>query len=377
MNQNQAYMISLLKSAITNTEALVMTEGIDWAAFAEYAETQQFEHIIYPLLKDKDISGIDPQVWHHLHQRYGRAVYRDSIQDMELEEICTIFTENQIAHIPMKGSVVKRYYPLPDIRRSTDFDILVHNEDRYKATTILKELGYIHKLKNQTMHDTFFREKTYLELHVMLVSPETKAYQFFKNVWDYVLPDNGYTYKMQPEFLYTHLLAHLHRHLMAGGGGIKLISDFRILNHSVQLDHERLIEFAEKAGMIHLYECVNELAAKWFDDVPCQNPYTLMIEKLLLSGGAYGDYETSMKMRFSKKNGNGNIFQRLFCFAFPSAKYLTIRYPVLEKHPQLLPIMWAKRLLDFKGYNPKLIFGAARKSEDEKMLADFCEYVSE
>ena len=376
MNKEQEYLIYLLKTIIHNGQAQ-MPEDIDWSSFAAYAETQQFEHIIYPLLKDKDISGIDPQVWHHLHQRYGRVVYRDSIQDMELEEICTALTENKIVHIPMKGSVVKYYYPLPDIRRSSDFDILIHDEDRHKATAVLKELGYAHKIKNQTMHDTFFRENTEIELHFMLVTPEAISYRFLKNVWDYAFPDEGCMYKMQPEFLYTHLLAHLHKHLMDGGGGIKLISDFWIMNRAVQLDHELLMEFTKKAGMTNLYECVNELAAKWFDDVPCENPYTLMIEKLLLNGGAYGDYETSMKMKFSKKGESENRFQRLLGFAFPSAEYLKIRYPVLEKHPQLLPFMWVRRLLDFKHYNPRVIIGATKKSGDEELLADFCEYISE
>ena len=378
INNEQKYLIYLIKCAVTGTSAELPKTTLNWEYLASYAEEQQFEHILYPMLKDIPDLAIGEKTWHHLHQRYGRTVYRDSIQDMELDEICTVFSNNKIRHIPLKGSIVKRYYPLPDIRRSGDFDILIHNDDRKTAGLLLKQLGYEQESKNQVMDDSFWRNKTHLELHVMLIPPTTESHVFFDRVWTYSVQENDYTYKMQTEFLYAYLLAHLHRHLMSGGGGIKLITDFFVLENKLDINREILINYLQQAKLTNLYNCVLKLAEKWFKDEKCTDSYTLLIEKLILGGNAYGDYETSMKMKFSRDDSNekSNKAAKLIKFAFPSAEYLKIRYPVLEKHPELLPVMWVRRLLDVENYNPKLIIKSAGDNTDKSVLKDLCEYIS-
>lgn len=375
MNKYQQYLLALVKAAITEQAAPMPPENLDWGIFAQYAEEQQFEHIIYPLLKDKrEEINIDEDIWHHLQQRYGRVIKRDMIQDTELEEICNAFSAEKIKHIPFKGSTVKCYYPYHDLRRSSDFDILVQEENRKKAGDILKMLGYEQKSAGQTMDDTFRRGKAYVELHFMLTAPTATPHEAMKKVWEYAVKDKEYTYKMQPEFLYVYLLSHLQRHLLSGGGGIKLITDFYVLNKALKFNEEKLNKIMREAYLGNLNSCVCELVNKWFYDENNVSEYTLIIEKLLLNGTAYGDYETAMKMKFSGDANNKSGFSKIIRFIFPSAEYLKVRYKVLEKYPILLPIMWVRRLTDFKHYNPKVIVRSA-KSEDT-VLHDFCEYIN-
>lgn len=371
----EEYLIRLVKSAITRTEAEVPSEPFDWTEFAAYAEEQQFEHILFPLFKDKCINNIDERVWHHLQQKYGKAVRCDMLQDIELDAISEAFSNNGISHIPLKGSVVKKYYPLPDLRRSSDFDILIHDFDREKANAVLTNMGYDCESYKQIMDDSYRKDKTHLELHVSLVSPQASSFEFLSKVWEYVEEENDFRYAMKSEFLYVYLLAHLHRHLMGGGGGIKLISDFWILQNSIELDPELIETFAKMANLSNLNHCTTELVNKWFGDKACNSEQALIIEQLILGSGAYGNYETAMKMKFS--NQNSSRVMNFIKLAFPPTSYLKIRYPILENYPYLLPLMWIMRFLDFKGYNLKSIFKAAKDSEGSEILHDFVVYISQ
>ena len=61
------------------------------------------------------------------------AIYRYENINSELETLKTAFEEEKIPFIPLKGSVIRQYYPEPWLRTSCDIDILVHEEDIERA----------------------------------------------------------------------------------------------------------------------------------------------------------------------------------------------------------------------------------------------------
>lgn len=380
MNKEQEYLINLVKANIDGIIPALPEEPFNWQYLSAFAEEQQFEQLLYPLIKDKPELPVTSETRHHLHQRYGRVISRSIMQDMDLAEICDEFSKNGIAHIPLKGSVIRHYYPLQDIRRSGDFDILIHEEDRIRAGIILKQLGYAQKSKNQVMDDCFFRDKNYLELHFMLASPTDPSHTFLLKVWDYSHIKKEYTYEMQPEFLYTYLLSHLYRHLSGGGGGIKLIADFYVLKKQVKFDDELLAKFIKEAHLENLFECVNKLIDKWFYGADITDKFVFLTEQLLTNGGAYNNREIGEKIRISqnvqqKQSKIGRVLDR----AFPSAEYLKIRYPILKKYKILLPVMWVRRLTDFRVYNPLLTVKAINQCNDEETMIfnEYSRYISE
>ena len=379
MNREQQYLLKLICASITEQEIDLPKGEFNWEYMFEFAKGQQLEQFIYPLIKDKEVEGIMPELRHKMQQKHGRAVWRDSKQDMELEEICWLFSEQEIAHIPLKGSVVKHYYPAPEMRRSGDYDILVHNEDRQRAAQILKELGYKQKSKGQTMDDAFEKGTNYLELHVMLDSPHATTYEFLSKVWDYAKVKDGYTYEMQIEFLYAYLLSHLHRHLTSGGGGIKLITDFVMIKRKVKLDMELLEEYLLKAKVKNLSVCVDKLIDKWFYGKGELDQITSMMEQLILTGGAYNNADVAEKMKLSREvKGDKGKFGGLFARVFPKYGHMSIRYPILNRHKWLLPVMWVIRLLDFRCYRPLQVLRALKRVDDDtvSVLNDFESFIS-
>ena len=47
----------------------------------------------------------------------------------EYAKICTVLEEAQIPYIPLKGTVLRDFYPEPWMRTSSDIDILIHKEN--------------------------------------------------------------------------------------------------------------------------------------------------------------------------------------------------------------------------------------------------------
>ncbi len=348
MIKYQHYLLYLINCIIKGEEAKLPDAPFDWEYFVLYAREQQFDHIIYPLFKD-NVPEMDPKLWHILHQKYGHVVVRDSKQDFVLDEICMAISEAEIPHIPLKGSVIKELYPLPDIRRSIDFDILVHDSDMQKATEALQGIGFEIEVSDEGLHDGFSRGKSHVELHKMLTVKDEPSYGFCCDVWEYSSSEGGYTYRMTNEFLYVYMLVHLRKHLLlSGGAGIKLILDFYVMRRQLELDKDVLGEFCEKAHMVQFNETVVKLEKKWFEGENCTDKNVLIIEDMVLNSGAYGNYQTYVDMVVaggSNSDVSGSKLKNLITYLFPPVSFLKEQYKILRKYPFVLPLVWIYRIL--------------------------------
>ena len=115
------------------------------------------------LIKDTKISD-------KFKQKILMSVYRHEQQNAEFETSCRIFYETQIKFVPLKGSVIRKYYPEPWMRTSCDIDILVKKEDYFNAGNYLAEkLNY--KLQDYNSHDVslYFTNNIHIELHHSLI----------------------------------------------------------------------------------------------------------------------------------------------------------------------------------------------------------------
>ena len=59
---------------------------------------------------------------------YGSMLCPDCV------ECCNALEKAQIPFVPLKGSVIRKYYPEAWMRTSSDIDVLVHKEDVEKTT---------------------------------------------------------------------------------------------------------------------------------------------------------------------------------------------------------------------------------------------------
>lgn len=273
-----------------------------------------------------------------------QAVYRYERTEYEYKNLCTALENAKIPFLPLKGSVLRAYYPEPWMRTSCDIDILIHKEDLDAAIAYLGEhLQYAETTR--TTHDVSLYNSTnfHIELHFDLIEEEiaNNSISLLSSVWEDVTVKEGFScfYEMSDAFFYFYHIAHMAKHFENGGYGIRPLIDLWILDHMEAVDASARKALLKKGDLLKFAEVSRNLSEVWFDG---KEPDALMLElqAFLLSGGVFGTTDNRVALRQKKVGGRFRyIVSRMF---IPYAK-LKRYYPILDKHRWLMPIMQVRR----------------------------------
>ena len=272
------------------------------------------------------------------------SIVRYRQMEHEFEAITSALESEKIAYIPLKGAVIRNYYPQKWMRTSCDIDVLVKEEDLDRTVRLLCE-----KLSYKTdgkiaYHDIslFSESGVHLELHFSLREDKENLDKILSRVWSYAAPEfqNTSKFVMTNEFLIFHIIAHASYHFVCGGCGMRSLIDLYLLEKNLQYDKEKLMSLCRECSVDKFALSLEKLCRVWFegDDY---DELTERIEDYILNGGMYGDSETGIIIRQKKHGGK---IKYLFKRIFPSYSLMCRRYPNLKKCCFLLPFYYAKRL---------------------------------
>ena len=270
------------------------------------------------------------------------AIYRYENINSELETLKTAFEEEKIPFIPLKGSVIRQYYPEPWLRTSCDIDILVHEEDIERAIAFLtNKNGYTLEKKAYHDYSLFSPAGVHLELHFNLKETRDKIDKLLVKAWDYAYwrDENYYEYLFTNEFFIYHQLAHASYHFVGGGCGIRPFIDVFLLEKHLKYDKNKLDELLTEGGIKIFSDDFYHLSKVWFAGEK-HSEITEKMEIFLLSGGVYGNAENKTASEQSRNKGKaGNIFKRIWM----PYDHLIILYPDLKGKRILQPFYEIKR----------------------------------
>ena len=290
-----------------------------------------------------------------MQQIVFRAVYRYEKLNCELEHIYKVLEAAQIPFVPLKGAVLRQYYPEPWLRTSCDIDVLVRENDLQNAVACLADnLQYTACEKSEYDVVLVSQSGIRLELHYRLGEggKDSAISQILSDVWNTVVPKEGsrYHYKLPDEMLYFHQVAHMAKHFKAGGCGLRPFVDLWLLDHIDGANAEKRDCLLEKGQLLQFANVARNFAQVCLDNKPtCA--VTSQMEAYILKGGVYGTLANSVELQQQKKGGkNGYILAKIF-IPYDSIKYI---YPVLQKHRWLTPIMQVRRWF-------KLLFSSRAK----------------
>lgn len=262
----------------------------------------------------------------------------------DYENLCRALEEAKIPFLPLKGSVIRKYYPEPWMRTSCDIDILVHKEDLPAAIAYLSE-NLHYEEKSRCAHDVslFSPAGVHLELHFDLMEEglAQNAIAILSSVWEHVTLRESYAYwyEMEDVFFYFYHIAHMAKHMETGGCGIRPFMDLWILDHLENADAQARNELLAQGGLLRFAEVSRKLSRVWFGGEE-SDTLAQQMQDILLYGGAYGSISTRVALHQRKRGGRiGYLISRMF---IPLAK-LRRYYPILEKYPWLMPVMQVRR----------------------------------
>ncbi len=305
--------------------------------------------MLYSLASNHDLAHITAQAISRAHlmksggaselfrQALAEAAYRHEQFRYELEEICRVLTDAAIPHIPLKGAVIRAYYPAPWMRTSCDIDILVHESDLEQAAQVLTNRLHYRASEKRNYHDTalFAPCGLPIELHFSICENMSAPDRLLRRVWKFSAPmtEGGMTYRQSDTYLLFHVIAHMAYHFQSGGCGIRPLIDLYLLEKGTSPDRALLTSLLKESGLLRFYGCVCSLIGVWFGS-DAHTALTEDMQKFILSGGAYGTRSNFETVRQQRAGGRGQyILGRIF---MPYAE-LKLKYPVLEKHRILTP----------------------------------------
>ena len=300
------------------------------------SKTNDMAHLVaVELFSQKVLNG--KEIGERFKKQQILSIYRYERMNQEYTEICRVLDEAGIPYMPLKGAVMRQYYPEPWMRTSSDIDILVKPKDIPAATeALVSVLNY----RNDGAYDhdvqMFAPSGVHLELHFETIEDYhlASANKVLSKIWDeHAVPLKGQCYAMGNEMFYFYHIAHMAKHFQEGGCGIRFFVDMWLLNHSVKYDKIKKDDLLQQGGLLEFAQHAEQLSEVWFGE-HTHTEVTKRMESYILNGGVYGSRDNKMAVKHVNKGGR---FGYALYLLFRPYHELTREYPILYKHKWLYP----------------------------------------
>ena len=339
-------MFALLRSAVCggrlSGEEISLYRPEFLPEITSLAQKHDVIHLIVFALKK---NGLLDEGNKNLESKMLIAVYRLEKLNYELTKLRAALEQAEVSFIPLKGSVLRQYYPEPWMRTSCDIDVLVHEEDLQRTVSYLSDnLGY--RRESQNSHDIsmFTQGGVHIEVHYDLVEDgrANSAAEVLKRAWNVVVKHDGcnYQYEMPDEMFYFYHIAHMAKHFVGTGGcGIRPFLDIWFLNHRIDFNRENREKLLSDGGLGVFAKQAELLSEVWFGNAE-HTEITRQMEEYILRGGVYGTNTNRVAVQQQKKGGKVRYALSKIFIPYDVIKF---HYPILQKHKWLTPIMEVRR----------------------------------
>lgn len=312
-----------------------------WGKLFKLSKKHDLAHLVGYALRKNEIS-IDEDLQKTFDQEVDMATFRYIKISYDLESISNALEKAQIRFIPLKGSVIRKYYKEPWLRTSCDIDILIANSDVEKAKKVLAEkLNYTYASEWNYEVSFYTPAKTHIELHHILNDENKSVDKVLSTVWERSSPIPGcsFHYEMSDEMYYFYHIAHMAKHFVNGGCGIRPFIDIWVLNHNCKFDKQKRYALLDEGGLLQFAKAAEQLSEVWFNGAE-HGDQTQSLEDFVLKGGTYGNVENRVVVQQAISGGKASyILSRIFL----SYSQLEATYPALKKRKWLYPFYQVKR----------------------------------
>ena len=324
------------------------------------------------VLKQAGVTLPDP--W---EKDMAKAVRKVILFDAERARILSFMEQRGIWYLPLKGIILKKFYPSVGMRQMSDNDILFDEAFAEQVREYMVSLGYEVISFGEGNHDVYEKEPVYnFELHRALygAAHDNNWEQYYRDVKERMIREEGssYGYHMKPEDFYIYIMCHGYKHYQGGGTGIRTLLDFYVYLESLhsEMDFAYIEKECETLGLSEFEKRNRALCRKVFGDnafaelpaeerVPDTAAHTTkeIITKALsqeeldmlqyyMTSGVYGTFDHRIENNVKKysKNGGSSKLRYVIKRIFPGMETYQY-YPFFYKHKWLLPVCWLYRLL--------------------------------
>ena len=275
----------------------------------------------------------------------SKAVSSEVNFDRERARILKEFEEKQIWYMPLKGIILKRFYPQTGMRQMSDNDILFDAEKAEDVHEIMASLDYETEIYEEGHRDDYRKLPMFhFEMHRVLFDEKTlpeSLYRYYRDVRRLLIKDSGnsFGYHLSDEDFYLYMIAHEYKHFAWGGTGLRSLLDTYVYlkKHSGTLDWEYITAESEKLGIAGFEKRNRSLALRVFHAGDIQKLSEKETELLdyFIESEAYG----SMLHAIPNYSRHVGMFRYVMQRAFLPMEAVEKYYPFFYRHKLLLPIL--------------------------------------
>lgn len=342
MEKEAGTLILLAAAAIHHTppdrEAV---SGADMGALFAFAARHQMTSVVYAGLKE---AGLDDE---DFAAEARRQTIKAALVEMDYEKVREALEEAGIWYMPLKGTVLREYYPSPELRQMVDVDILIDASRTGEVRQIMQAQGFDMDPEDEIEHQDVFRKRpaSVFEMHNMLFDElsDRKLYTYYQSIGDKLLQD-GSARRLSDEDFYIYLIAHEFKHYYWCGIGLRSLLDTYVFlqRFGETMDWAYIRAEAQKLGIRDFETRNRELAQKVFADghLDALSEDEKAMLDYMAASGVHGTGEFSILNRMNRVGTFRYWRERIFL----PLSAVRFHYPFFYRHRILLPFLPVYRL---------------------------------
>lgn len=278
------------------------------------------------------------------------SFWKTMILNEERASVCDKLNEAGIWYLPLKGAIIKDWYPEFGMRESADCDILFDKRYEDRVRDIMLDLGYTVERYGGGHHDVYFKQPvTNMQMHVDLFGNgyADNLNSYFANVGDRLITKSGYEMAFQPEDFYIYMISHEWEHFQKSGTGLRSVLDTYVFlqHYDETLNWDYISEEINSIG-IRDFEARNRVLAQRLFGPEDLTDRDLDLLEYLVSSGVHGTYSNRVHNDVQKLGGGffGTVRYLISRIFMPSDMVLR-KYGFFARHRILLPLLPIYRLV--------------------------------
>ena len=203
-------------------------------------------------------------------QSKGLSFNKTARLEIDALEVFNKLEQAKIWYMPLKGYIMKNYYPAFGMREMTDIDVLFDASQARELREIMQDLGFETKNFNSGPHDVYQKKPvSNFEMHRRLFGLcDEKFNNYYSEIKSKLLLKSGsnYCYEFRKEDFYIYITAHEFKHYSSGGTGLRSLIDIYLFmkKFADELDYNYIAGELEKLGLTEFEANNKSLAMNLF-----------------------------------------------------------------------------------------------------------------
>ncbi|MDO5144044.1 MAG: nucleotidyltransferase family protein [bacterium] len=362
LNRTSEHLLHLMSCALRGAEADAgILDSVNLTGLLALARNHSVAAMVCMALEKTAVfEQADPEVKKQWLDAKNKAIRKSMLLDAERRILMDEMENAGIWHMPLKGSVLKAWYPQYGMREMSDTDILFDGSRRKQVRDIFLRHGYSAEYYGRSNHDVYIKPPVYnFEMHVSLFndSNDEKAAEKYAGIRQRLIPDESgkHCYHFTREDFYIFAIMHAYKHYNRSGTGIRTLADMDVMIRQIGslLDWAYVEKELEELGALEYERSSRALAAKIFGEAPVSRLALTDREREMLlycmQSSTYGNIENGVTTRLQAIQADEAPITGLtrvsYCLSrlFPSRQWCKDKYPLVYRYPCLMPLFWVWR----------------------------------